>query len=216
MHFFWTVRIVYIKHEGQYIKQCTSGEDSRILIDNVWPWVDACIYSFVPFTIIIMLNAIIISQVIKANNYRDEARGPTSTLVIQQQHKRPLKDSGKLTIMLLTISFAFLLMTLPMNVSMIVTAFWSQQSVPSMIRFHLCKTIAEMLMYANHSINFFLYCAIGKKFREQLRRLVKLRFSRTGSDQAQLEVSPHTPHKNTNHMVVLKQNLQPLQPPIIK
>jgi len=35
-------------------------------------------------------------------------------------------------------------------------------------RFELARTIAELLMYANHAINFYLYCATGQKFRHQL------------------------------------------------
>jgi len=32
----------------------------------------------------------------------------------------------------------------------------------------LVRTVCELLMYVNHSINFFLYCATGQKFRRQL------------------------------------------------
>ncbi|XP_055955440.1 uncharacterized protein LOC130012150 [Patella vulgata] len=35
-------------------------------------------------------------------------------------------------------------------------------------KFHLVKTITELLMYVNHSMNFFLYCATGRKFRQQI------------------------------------------------
>lgn len=35
-------------------------------------------------------------------------------------------------------------------------------------RFQLARTIAELMMYANHAINFYLYCATGQKFRHQL------------------------------------------------
>ena len=35
-------------------------------------------------------------------------------------------------------------------------------------KFILIRTITELLMYLNHSMNFFLYCATGKKFRQQL------------------------------------------------
>jgi len=38
-------------------------------------------------------------------------------------------------------------------------------------RFELARTIAELLMYANHAINFYLYCATGQKFRRLYRAL---------------------------------------------
>ena len=40
-------------------------------------------------------------------------------------------------------------------------------------QFTLARTVTELLMYANHSVNFFLYCATGHKFRQQV--LVVLR-----------------------------------------
>lgn len=36
-----------------------------------------------------------------------------------------------------------------------------------MAQFKLIMTVTELLMYTNHSINFFLYCATGNKFRQQ-------------------------------------------------
>jgi len=72
--------------------------------------------------------------------------------------------------MLLTISFAFLLTTLPMSVVNITATFWNayREDYQRVARFKLARTITELLMYANHSMNFFLYCATGQKFRHQL------------------------------------------------
>jgi hypothetical protein len=81
----------------------------------------------------------------------------------------------KLTIMLLTVSFAFLLTTLPMGISLIIRIFWqrSDHEVKAILQFKLAKTIAELLMYVNHSMNFVLYCATGQKFRQQIVYLLR-------------------------------------------
>lgn len=71
----------------------------------------------------------------------------------------------------LTISFTFLVTTLPLTVVSIAAAFVSRTAGPDALtasRFELARTIAELLMYANHAINFYLYCATGQKFRRQL------------------------------------------------
>ena len=77
--------------------------------------------------------------------------------------------------MLLTVSFAFLLTTLPMNISLIITAFWQHgnHGLRQTVQFKLAKTVAELLMYVNHSVNFCLYCATGQKFRQQIRYLMR-------------------------------------------
>lgn len=75
--------------------------------------------------------------------------------------------------MLLTISFTFLVTTLPLTVVSIAAAFVGRTGgaaadAVTESRFELARTIAELLMYANHAINFYLYCATGQKFRHQL------------------------------------------------
>jgi len=65
--------------------------------------------------------------------------------------------------MLLTISFTFLATTLPLTVVSIAAAFVGRTGGPDALtasRFELARTIAELLMYANHAINFYLYCAV--------------------------------------------------------
>ena len=162
MHFFWTVKIVTIPHKGEEINRCDSGA-----VENVWPWVDAMIYSFLPFLIIIILNGCIIRQVVKAHRCRDGLRQATP----YEQRRPSHEGSTRLTIMLLTISFAFLLTTLPLNIVGIATAFYNRSAMTDLhlvARLKLARTITEMLMYGNHSMNFFLYCATGQKFRHQL------------------------------------------------
>ena len=80
--------------------------------------------------------------------------------------------NAKLTIMLLTISFSFLVTTTPMNVYIILTAVWNGDDFGVIASIKLFQAFAEMLMYVNHSINFYLYCATGQKFRQQLLQMV--------------------------------------------
>jgi len=47
-------------------------------------------------------------------------------------------------------------------------------------RFELARTIAELLMYANHAINFYLYCATGQKFRRRLSQATSIPLSSIG------------------------------------
>ncbi len=169
LHFFWTVQVVYFKHKGEYIPRCAGGPQHEELVEEIWPWVDAIIYSFLPFAMIMLLNGLIIRQVVLAHHSRCVLQPPNNVGYTQ---RRPSNEgSTRLTAMLLTISFAFLLTTLPMNIVNIATAFWNRKYLSDMAlvsKFKLARTITEMLMYINHSMNFFLYCAAGQKFRHQL------------------------------------------------
>lgn len=175
-HFFWTVEVRMFKHSDVPLRVCAAGERHAYLMENVWPWVDALVYSFLPFAFILTLNGLIIRQVLLSRQHRHELRsagigdlGGSGGSVTEQ--RRPSHEGNtRLTVMLLTISFAFLLTTLPMNISNIAATFCNvfKNDLQRVAKFRLARTITELLMYVNHSMNFFLYCATGQKFRHQL------------------------------------------------
>lgn len=186
MHFFWTVEIVERPRDGKNVVNCEAAAPHTHLVNEIWPWVDAFIYSFFPFVIILVLNILIIVEVVAARNHRQNM----STNHFHQQVRRKVGglnpprrkhcgpgESTKMTFMLLTVSFTFLLTTLPMNVWIILTPFWNQQQYEpnKKTALTLGRTICELLMYLNHSINFFLYCATGQKFRKQIAHLLSCR-----------------------------------------
>ena len=166
LHFFFTLDVRLWRHNGSPVLQCGSARGYEVLVDTVWPWIDALLYSFLPFVIITVLNARIIVQVLKSKQLR-LGSGSDSC-----RSRRPAQEgSTRLTVMLLTISFAFLLTTLPQTIVQITARFLdatARDDLQLYARFQLAKTVALMLMYLNHSMNFVLYCATGQKFRKQL------------------------------------------------
>ncbi|XP_076470487.1 putative G-protein coupled receptor 139 [Babylonia areolata] len=233
LHFFWTVEIVQRPVDGKNVGNCEAAPHYHKLVDEVWPWVDACIYSFVPFIFIIVLNILIIREVIKARTTRQRLVNtpehhyhqqiPSRRFTGQAVHSRNgvvncRRTSGtgegtKLTIMLLTVSFTFLLTTLPMNIALIFTAFWNQQKTHDLqqaARFNLTKTVTELMMYVNHSINFCLYCATGHKFRQQIMLLMRCKksnnytaWSSLQNDDARLPASVHFDKSRSSERILL-------------
>ncbi|XP_060598815.1 growth hormone secretagogue receptor type 1-like [Ruditapes philippinarum] len=172
-HIIWTVELQYISNNGT---KCDASLIHLVLVKDVWPWVDAAIYSFVPFYVISILNSLIVRQVLFARKRRSqmqhvELTSKYSSFVNKSQLKKSNESSKKLTIMLLAVSFTFLLTTLPMNLLQIVSAFFGSvaDDAKRFAQMTLGRTIVELLMYVNHSINFFLYCATGRKFRRQVK-----------------------------------------------
>jgi len=174
LHFFWTTQIRLYKHGGESIPQCNGAAGYQTLVVLVWPWVDAAVYSFLPFVVIMFLNVRIIRRVLAALSKRRSLSHPHAEGKIASPAGSTRRSGGesstRLTVMLLCISFTFLAMTLPVNIVLIATGFWnkSEFDVARAAKFKLVRTITELLMYANHSSNFFLYCATGQKFRRQI------------------------------------------------
>ena len=191
--------------------QCKAVKKHERLVNQIWPYLDACIYSFVPFVVITVLNSFIVKNITKAmkrrnilnkhapsvvnthsNNSANQAGqskvkkadfmliepNKTAAEASASRNMKNHESSMRLSCMLITISISFLCMTMPVNVLLIVHSIsghhlneqnWSKKS--------LALSITETLMYLNHSTNFFLYCATGKKFRKELKKMFQQFYS---------------------------------------
>ncbi|XP_069114763.1 probable G-protein coupled receptor 139 [Argopecten irradians] len=169
-HFLWTVQLRHVGNNATApVYVCDASPNFSDLVNHVWVWIDAGMYSFVPFVILLILNARIVHKVWVAKNERKHITERRMSTCNADKSPAGLREaSTKVTVMLLTISFTFLLTTLPMNVILILTKTWNEQSQRQRANFHLAKTVSEILMYLNHTVNFFLYCISGRKFRLQI------------------------------------------------
>lgn len=164
-HLIWTIGI----RSDRGKTECEGLGEYEFLVRKVFPWIDAALYSTIPVIAISLFNILIIRQVLRATHSRKSLQHvPLNNMELKRRSKN---KSSKLTIMLLTISFAFCVTTLPMNVVMI-ASYQISDSPKEMAKLWLVRTTAELLMYLNHSMNFFLYCATGQKFRSIVLRIV--------------------------------------------
>ncbi|KAK3085409.1 hypothetical protein FSP39_002903 [Pinctada imbricata] len=163
VHFFWTISLTDIN--GSLL--CSASIQCVTWIDRIWPWIDAVIYSVSPFIILITLNTLMIIKVCKAKRKRQSLH--------ESQNRSGREKAAKLPLMLLTISITFLLTTLPLNAVVISGRFWISFSEGNghIYLYTLMKNVTELIMYVNHSINFFLYSATGKKFRTKLKGIFR-------------------------------------------
>lgn len=192
-HFLWSVGIQATNGTGTSIKyECAPSPAYATLINTVWPWVDAIIYSFLPFVIISAVNFMIINTVCKARRRREKL-----LLSSKQKKIETRRANSKLTLMLLSLSFSFLFLTLPMNIMMIAVVFWNKEnhSPEENWTFSLIRTITELLMYTNHTVNFMLYFVTGQRFRQQFVKIF-IPCNTTWSTANENERSQH----NTHHM----------------
>ena len=92
-------------------------------------------------------------------------------------------DSGQLlflTRLLFVTTFTYLILTLPCGVYLV--------AVEHIMHFYdsvdeyrganmMWSAISSCLMYINHSINFFLYCMAGKKFRDEFKAMINCKIN---------------------------------------
>ncbi len=98
---------------------------------------------------------------------------------------RKSAESTQLAVMLLTVSFAFLILTLPLSVRSVIYAlgFFRADSAHERAQTALVVAITSRVMLANAAVNFWLYSVAGKKFREDLMKMMKKCARRCGLGQ---------------------------------
>ena len=128
---------------------------------NIWPWIDATVYSFIPCISLFVLNILIVVKLRSTRKLKVRTSGGT----------KPQRD--QITKTLLIVTFAFLILSLPIAIIVVVEKFWEFESdLYQQAVWSLCRTIAGFLECINHSINIFLYCLGGERFRETVMKIL--------------------------------------------
>ena len=198
VHIFWTIGI---QQDGNKHKFCKPDPDNPFM-QQPFEYLKLATYCFVPFITVFVLNLCIIFKITRGSSVlrRTGSMVVNRKAIIQQcslsGHGTALKNTRQQRViyMLLTLSFSWLILTAPYAiVSVIITAAPNLMAKNSVI---LGKTISFLLLYLNHSINFYLYCITGKKFRQEFTDLLSGyvdRWRRQGSGRRKSLKTAQTP-----------------------
>ena len=131
------------------------------------------VVSLVPFAVLSLCNISIIVTLLAAQYRR------RSQLSVHNDNSPRMTS---MTAILVLVSVMFFLLTAPMAIWRGIRDNWNpnQCSDPAAncdsrmmeADWNLAWAVVNMLVYANHAINFFLYLISGRKFRNQLKQLL--------------------------------------------
>ena len=120
----------------------------------VYNQIEHTLYSFGPFTVMILANGAIIYKFMRASCTRDQG-GTEST------NQALSKSANRGTTMLVAISLAFIVLTGPVAITLAITNDFGP----------MLQAVIVLVRYVNHSINAVLYCASGSRFRTELMKM---------------------------------------------
>jgi hypothetical protein len=154
-----TVKEICIPKSGDY----------SYFISYSWTWVDLCVFYLVPLLFLLVGNSLIIYKVLDSHRRSRQAVAPSAYQITASQQS---KTSG-LTKLLLLVSIIFIVCVTPIVVYPIGEPYWKEGASDHKIAaMFLVETIANLLMYINHSVNFVIYFLSGTKFRAEVNRLI--------------------------------------------
>ena len=179
---FWTRGGIYeVQQQWRVIDGTnTSLVNVSVRVDNcgrpyrhfelfIRPWIAFTLVSLIPFLVILFCNTFIIRALIKVRRMRSQ----------QATFSSRDKTLLQMTFMCLAASFCFLICITPSIILLIGKPYWKLSR--DNYAYDIAKTVNNLLMFVNHSINFFLYCMTGKRFRTELVNMIKRRSRSPGS-----------------------------------
>ncbi|KAH9500120.1 hypothetical protein Btru_076665 [Bulinus truncatus] len=136
-----------------------------------WYWINALLYLFLPFSLIVVLTSLIIkglsrSRVDRRSIMRNSSKG-------KDGNKRLMADAERqersITIMLISVALIFLILLLPTCV--FILTYSPSEDTLVQARWKVFDQIQFILADSSHAVNFFLYFFSAQRFRHQFFRL---------------------------------------------
>ena len=143
---------------------------------QIYSWLTFILNGIIPLTSLIGMNSTIIYEV-KKSHRRFKNFESAKKLQNQNSVNTPRENTSKivenqLTLMLLLVTTLFLVLLIPTYVRFLYFAFANRDTPGKYAGAMLFYYITTRLYFTNSGINFFLYCISGRKFREDLKKLL--------------------------------------------
>ena len=167
-HFFWTFGASFHIGVGKTNwtwSPCTYKLNYISFHSKIWPWIEACTHTYVPFVLMLLCNILIINRLVQVRLRRRK----TGSIMTNDR-------IASMTAMLLTATFTFLVLTTPSTLIHSGQFLWWKEDANDP-NFYLIFAIAQHIAYLNSAINFFLYFVTSSQFRKELITLFKCKFT---------------------------------------
>ena len=168
--FSWESREYTYKTKNMTITYCeTSSSSYDYLHEHIWPWVDLCIFSIIPFILLGIGNCSIGHNLL----VRERSKRLQHPCKRVKDKNSSVSQKRSATKLLIILSAIFFITTLPASLYIVIISFNHSTDNETIERFNLFWAIASFFMYTNNAINFVLYCVSATNFRHEFKDMVK-------------------------------------------
>ena len=149
---------------------------------EVYYWLSFLVQFVIPFVLLLTMNTVMIHKIRTRSLFKREGGIPSENSN-QQEHSKTKNSELQMFAILLSVTFAFMLLTTPAYSFFLYMIIVDISKSPSHFAgYYLFYNVAQKMQFTNHGINFFLYVISGQKFRTDLKNLfLKLKTTRGNS-----------------------------------
>ena len=146
-----------------YQRVCNVTSDDRVYLQfrsNILGYIQWFFFTLCPFVTMLVLNSLILQVIASARRIQQR---------INQKNQRKKAKQRNMTIMLLSVSCVFILLTAPASTFMAFSHLFKNLHGPNS---QSLWTIFSLIYYANTAANFLLYFLTADVFRQELRVMI--------------------------------------------
>ena len=147
----------------------TSKSYERFIF-NVWVKIDMFLFSVLPFACLFLSNSILVLKLRRSV----KNAGVQMTITDTEKASRE-RTANSVTLTAIVVSVVFVVLTSPLafyNFFSFTNANTETEDANELaVRFFI-QNLFYMIAYFNYSVNFYLYCLTGERFRKELRKIV--------------------------------------------
>ena len=136
----------------------------------IFPWIDLVVSSFLPSSLLLVGNVLLATTVTRsARLARRLTAAPTGS---DRRSDVREKAASSLTVTLMSVSVTYICLTLPVCIFLIVQHYGMGPDTRYEAWMRLVWALVNLMWYCNSTVNFYLYCLTGTRFRAQCKRLL--------------------------------------------
>ena len=157
-------------------RQCVPyGKALNVVYGQFYYWLSIVVNYLLPFVLLLSMNSVII-HTLRQRSFKLTSESPNVERGSQGKTKnQPPRIQGgerQIYIILLLVTFGFLILTSPAHIFFFYQMFYHYDKSPyAFAGFYLYNSVSQKAIYTNNGINFLFYVMAGKKFRTDLIKL---------------------------------------------
>ena len=151
-------------------RQCVPYAIGKETVENqLYYWLSSTVNFILPFILLLIMNCVIIYTLRKRSEFKAQQTKEQDQGQSEGQPPKMKNSERQIYVILLLVTFSFLILTIPGYLFMLYTLLYDYQKSPEAFAgFHLFYNIGHKTYNTNYGINFFLYVMSGQKFRTDL------------------------------------------------
>ncbi|XP_076458596.1 neuromedin-U receptor 2-like [Babylonia areolata] len=172
VHYMIGFERIYVPSYNSY--WCTVRRDNKsymYFFEKIFVYIELAVYCLLPFLFLLAANIVLVWKLLMSV----KVAGKHLTQGDSDQVQGHRKAANSVTVTVITVSVAFVVLTLPTTLDYIVNYFARQHDrVTGYERATAAfvHAVTALLSDTNHAVNFYLYCLTGKRFREEFVKVL--------------------------------------------